>query len=74
MIFNYSTQPTASVFALRCQLLSRVEGRLLQMGDDVLAHVLRGAGEPVEALADLLGERERGRAGTSHGPGSRRAP
>jgi hypothetical protein len=34
-----------------------VEGRLLQMVDDVLADVLLGARELVEALTDLLGKR-----------------
>jgi hypothetical protein len=39
------------------ELLGGVEGGLLQMVDDVLADVLLGAAEFLEALANLLGQR-----------------
>src|SRR5215213_4325231 len=54
------------------QLLRGVERRLLQMVDDVLPDVLLRAAELVEALADLLGEREGSRSGTRHARGFRR--
>src|SRR6185503_8821614 len=50
------------------ELLCRVEGGLVEVVHDVLADVLLGARELLEAGADLVRKGQRGSAVAAHGP------